>query len=65
MGSKGKFRPHWELTSGLFEVFWKPGPKGVYADRIRICGATFFYISGKKATIPDREAGPARGKRKP
>lgn len=41
-------RHGWQLQSGLFEVFWKRGPKGMFADRVRICGTTFHYISGKE-----------------
>ena len=53
--SKRKRKPKqgWQLNTGLFEVFWKRGPRGLYADRIRVCGVTFYYISGKKATKRD------------
>ena len=42
-------RPGWTLYCDLFEVHWKRGPKGFYADRVRIMGTTFHYLSGKKA----------------
>ena len=34
----------WELHSDLFEIHWKRGETGVYADKVRICGTTFHYI---------------------
>ena len=41
-------RPGWKLYSELVEIYWKRGPKGWFADRVRIHGVTFYYISGKK-----------------
>ena len=35
----------WELHHGLFEIHWKNG----FADRVKICGTEFHYLSGKKA----------------
>lgn len=48
-----KVKRGWELQNGLFEIFWKRGPKGMYADRVRIAGVTFYYISGKKIKRED------------
>jgi hypothetical protein len=39
----------WKLYSELVEIYWKRGPRGLYADRVRVQGVTFYYISGKKA----------------
>lgn len=55
MKRKSKPKRGWQLFNGLFEIYWKRGPKGLYADRIRIAGSTFYYISGKKATNKQEE----------
>ena len=44
-----EIKPGWSLSSQLIEIHWKRGgPEGLFADRVRINGTVFHYLSGKK-----------------